>query len=134
MDTKRDLETRADIQLLIDSFYEKVRKDDVIGYIFNNIAKVDWDHHLPIMYAFWDGVLFQRGGFKGNPMTTHMRLNQLVPLTKTHFARWVALFTATVDELFSGLNAETAKQRAQSIATLIHLRLTAASGEGVGIG
>lgn len=121
----RDIETREDIQLLIDSFYEKVRKDDVIGYIFNDVAKVDWPHHVPKMYDFWESVLFQRGSFNGNPMTTHMRLNHLVPLTMTHFARWVELFTRTVDQLFSGYYAETAKQRAHSIATVIRLRLPA---------
>jgi hemoglobin len=126
MDEIRDLQSREDIRLLIDTFYGRVKRDEVIGYIFNDIAKVDWPHHLPVMYDFWEGVLFQKGGFKGNPMTTHQRLNQLAPLTKEHFVRWVALFNTTVDQLFSGLHAETAKQRAQSIATLIQVRLATA--------
>lgn len=52
---KKDIENRNDVQLLIDSFYEKVKADKVIGYIFNDIAKVDWGKHLPVMYDFWGG-------------------------------------------------------------------------------
>ena len=48
---KPDIETSSDVQNLINTFYSKVRQDDVIGYIFNDIAKVDWEKHLPKIEA-----------------------------------------------------------------------------------
>jgi hemoglobin len=120
---KKDIEGREDIQVLIDTFYTKVRKDEVIGYLFNEVAKVDWVHHLPVMYDFWEGVLFQKGGYTGNPMQVHRLLNHQSPLKSEHFDRWKQLFLETVGEHFEGPKAELARQRAQSIATMVQIKL-----------
>jgi len=120
---RKDIENRADIELLINSFYDKVRADDSIGYIFNDVAKVDWPRHMPIMYNFWEGVIFYTGNYSGNPMAMHKDLNKLERLTPEHFKRWLQLFVSTVDELFEGDKAELAKQRAMSIAVSIQVKL-----------
>jgi len=120
---KNDISNRADIQLLVDSFYDKVKKDEVIGYLFNDVAQVNWQHHLPRMYDFWENIIFQTGGFKGNPMVVHAQLNEKSPLNKEHFDHWQKLFLATVDELFEGEKAELAKQRARSIATMMQIKV-----------
>src|ERR671912_250518 len=116
---KRDIESRKDIEVFIDSFYEKVRKDIVIGYFFNDVAKVDWKHHTPIICDFWESIIFQTGKFSGNPMVTHMKLHAISPLTKSHFDRWKQLFRETIDQYFEGERAELAKQRADSIGTMM---------------
>jgi hemoglobin len=121
---KTDIENRSHIQLLIDSFYDKVRKDDIIGYIFNDVAQVDWPHHLPRMYDFWEDVVFQSGKFAGNPMTVHLQLHQRTSLKPEHFSRWLQLFTQTTDELFEGNNAALIKQRANSIAAIMQAKLS----------
>jgi len=118
-----DIKDRADIQQLVDTFYNKVRADETIGYLFNEVAQVNWEQHLPRMYDFWENIVFQTGGFKGNPMTAHVQLHQKSPLTAAHFARWQQLFLATVDELFAGDNAELIKQRARSIATMMQIKV-----------
>ena len=120
---KKDIQDRSDIQKLVDAFYEKVRKDDTIGYLFNDVARVDWPHHLPRMYDFWESVVFQTGGFTGNPMVAHMQLHQKSPLSSDHFARWLKLFISTADELFEGNNTELIKQRARSIATMMQVKI-----------
>lgn len=119
---KPDINDRADIKHLIDSFYEKVKKDDTIGYIFNDIANVNWEHHLPVMYDFWEGIIFQKGNYAGNPMNVHMALNRKTPLLPQHFTRWKQLFLETINELFDGANAELARQRAVSIATMMQIK------------
>ena len=111
-----DIETSEDVKLLIDTFYTKVREDDVIGYIFNDIAKVDWVKHLPRMYAFWEFLLIGGENYQGNPLEPHRKINAMVPLTEAHFERWLSLFHQAVDELFRGLNAEEAKNRSRLIA------------------
>ena len=112
----KDISNEEDIKTLIDAFYVRIRKDDLIGYIFNDVAHVDWDHHLPRMYSFWAFLLLGKDGYQGNPMEAHIRLNEKVKLKGEHFARWLELFTATVDEHFAGLTAEEAKNKAKLIA------------------
>ena len=120
---KSDIANRNDIILLVNTFYEKVKKDQVIGYIFNDVAKVNWEKHLPVMYDFWENVIFFTGAYTGNPMTAHKLLNNKTPLNAAHFQEWIKLFTQTVDELFEGEKAELTKQRAISIATVMQIKI-----------
>jgi hemoglobin len=121
----RDIVSRSEVMELVDKFYLKVRADETIGFIFNDIAKVDWEKHLPVMYDFWESVLFYTASYTGNPMIAHRKLNNVFNLTPEHFSTWLKLFHATVDENFSGEKAELAKQRATSIATVMQLKIKA---------
>ena len=121
---KHDIENSKDVEQLINSFYDKVKQDDVIGFIFNDVAKVNWEKHLPVMYDFWESVIFSINTYSGNPMEVHMHLNRRVQLAKEHFERWLKLFTGTVDELFEGKNANIAKEKAISIATIMETKIT----------
>jgi hemoglobin len=118
-----DIENRTDIILLVDRFYNHVQENQEIGPIFTEIAQVNWVHHLPKMYDFWESILFGKAIYKGNPMLTHFSLNQKTPLQEAEFGIWKAIFLQTVDELFAGENAETIKQKAQSIADLMHFKI-----------
>jgi len=120
---KKDIENKNDIALLVDEFYKKVKTDDVIGYIFTDIAMVNWEKHLPVMYDFWENTIFYTGAYEGNPMLLHKHLHRLMPLTLEHFKRWNDLFTLTVDELFKGPNAKLAKQRAVSISAVMQVKI-----------
>ena len=116
---KQDIENRSDIDLLMQRFYSKAMTDDVIGYIFTDIAKLDLDHHLPIIGDFWETLLFRTGDYAKhgrNPLQVHGELNEKTPLTPVHFGRWLQLFEASVDESFSGMRADFIKMRAQAIA------------------
>lgn len=119
----KDIETRADIILLVDHFYSKVQDNQTIGPIFTQVANVDWSHHLPKMYDFWESILFGKAIYKGNPMLTHFALNEKAPLKTEEFNTWKTIFYEVVDELFAGENAETIKQKAQSIADLMHFKI-----------
>ena len=121
---KRDIENRKDIERLINAFYDKVREDELIGFIFNDVAKVNWQKHLPVMYDFWENIIFYTNNYSGNPMMVHMHLSQRTPLTKEHFERWLKLFTGTVDELFQGAKATTTKEKAQSIANIMQVKIS----------
>ena len=120
---KHDIETREDIIRFVNEFYNRVQGDNVIGYIFTEIAKVDWDKHLPKMYDFWETVLFGKAVFKGNPMEVHIRLNREHPLEQAHFNRWKEIFKATIDDLFAGNLAEETKKKAESIAGLMEFKI-----------
>ena len=120
---KNDIESKKEIELLVDTFYSKVKTDELIGYIFTDIAKVNWEKHLPVMYSFFENMLFYTGSYTGNPMELHKHINRLYPLTAEHFTRWNLLFTTTVDELFTGDKAELAKQRAKSISAVMQIKI-----------
>lgn len=85
---------------------------------------MNWEQHLPVMYDFWDNVLFQTGDYSGNPMVTHAQLHHRFPLTGEHFTRWKKLFLETIEEHFEGPNAELARQRALSIATVMEIKIS----------
>lgn len=121
---KKDIENVADIKLLIDRFYEQVKQDDTIGYIFNDVARVNWEEHLPTMYSFWSTTLLGVGSYDSNPMEKHILLSKKTPLTSAHFERWLQLWTATIDSNFYGRKAEEAKSRGRSIADLMLLKIS----------
>ncbi len=116
MELKQDILDRKDIELLVDRFYKIVQNDEVIGYLFNEVAKTNWNIHIPKMYDFWEVVLFGTGRFKGNPMQVHKELHRKSKMSETHFQHWIHLFNSTVDELFTGPNAEDVKYNATNIA------------------
>jgi hemoglobin len=120
---KKDIENKKDIQKLVNSFYEKVKQDAMIGFIFTDIVRVNWERHLPVMYDFWENTLFYTGNYIGNPMEIHRHLHKIVPLTVEYFTQWTYLFTSTVDELFAGEKASLAKQRAISIAAVMQFKI-----------
>ena len=119
----RDLEGRAEIEELVNAFYTRVRGDEVLGFIFNDIAKTNWDTHLPKMYAFWETVMFRSGGFVGNPLAAHAKLVPLTEMGRAQFDHWLELFRETVDALFTGPKAEHIKNCAADMANVIYSRI-----------
>lgn len=116
---KNDIATRNDIELLVNTFYDKVKTNKIIGHIFNDVAKVDWDTHLPKMYSFWASLLLGEHSFSGNPMQQHIALSKLTTMCEVEFSEWLSLFIQTTDELFEGKKAEEVKIRAANIARLM---------------
>lgn len=113
-----DISTEEDVKTLVHSFYKKVEEDERLGYIFNEVAEVNWEHHLPKMVDFWSNILFQTGRYKGRPFRQHISL----PIQKLDFNRWYNLFEETVDEHFEGEKAEYAKEMAGKIASSFSVR------------
>ncbi|HVA99239.1 MAG TPA: group III truncated hemoglobin [Bacteroidia bacterium] len=116
---KKELENRKDIELLINQFYEKVRKDKLLAPIFNDIANINWETHLPRMYDFWEGLLFGNSHYTGNPMLVHIELDKKIMLLPEHFEQWKKLFFETLDELFQGNKVEETKAKVNSIASVM---------------
>lgn len=118
-----DIESRKDIERLVNAFYAKVKMDTTIGHYFTEVVNVNWEKHLPRMYDFWENVLFYRGNYAGNPMQKHLHIHQIQPIRKMEFLQWNKLFNETVDDLFEGGNAEIIKQRAQSISSVMQIKM-----------
>jgi hemoglobin len=114
-----DIETEADVRVLVNEFYAAIREDALLNPIFTEVAQVDWQHHLPKMYAFWNGLIFGKPGYVGQPFAAHVKL----PVERDHFVRWLELFQATVDRHFEGAGAKRAKDAAASIAHTFAMRM-----------
>ena len=88
MDIKKDITTRADIEKLIVQFYEAVKKDPTIGFIFTDAIPINWEHHIPLIVDFWETILLDNMVYKKNAMEVHYDLNKKIPLKKntiTHY-------------------------------------------------
>lgn len=125
-----DINDRADIDRLMDTFYARAMDDQVLGYIFKDVARLDLKHHLPIIGDFWETMLFRNGDYQRhqrNPIAVHEELDAKTPLLPKHFDRWLEIFGKSVDDLFHGERAELVKSRAAQIAQ----RMLQVLGRGV---
>lgn len=122
---KKDIENRADIYKLVKLFYVKLMSDELMMHFFEDFK--DPEHletHLQTLVDFWDNILFYSGGYRKNAMQPHLDLQQQKPFSEVHFNRWLSGFNDTIDELFEGEMAHTAKSRALSIATVMKIKIS----------
>ena len=112
----RDLRGPDDVAEMVRRFYRDVAQDDLLGPMFNDVARVDWSEHLPKLTAFWCRALFGTPGYAGNPYRAHQLVHAQRAFTAAHFERWLDLFFDTVDLGWAGPNADKAKALASSVA------------------
>ncbi|MDO4223219.1 MAG: group III truncated hemoglobin [Acinetobacter sp.] len=120
---KRTLTTRADVEFLVNQFYAVARQDAEIGDLFRMIADEQWPQHLQTIYRFWASLLLGEKSYYGNPKQVHWDLLQKQAMTEAHFERWLAIWTATVEQYFTGERADEAIFRAKTIKTIMVKRL-----------
>jgi hemoglobin len=106
----------AMIERLVRAFYGKIRKDPLLGPVFE--ARIaDWEPHLKRMCAFWSSVALMSGVYSGRPMEKHLPL----PVDARHFDRWLALFEETAAEVCPLAAAEHFIERAHRVADSLEL-------------
>jgi hemoglobin len=116
----KTIEDIADIKLLVDSFYGKVRNNNLLNPVFEQVIQDRWPEHLQKMYNFWETVLLGNHTYFGTPFRPHANL----PINEEYFKEWIRLFNETIDEFFEGEKAEEAKWRADKMAELFIYKLT----------
>lgn len=117
--TKRDIKNKEDIRLLIESFYGRVRNDDLLSPIINEKNIPDWSDHVSLVCEFWETILLNKNHYQGEPARKHLDL----PINNHHFDRWITLFHLTLDELYAGEVAEVAKFQAHKMAEVLRTKL-----------
>lgn len=122
----REIKSREDVSLLVRTFYAKIRKDELLGQIFNGII-TDWETHLELLTDFWETNLFFNRKYFGNPMHAHVEVDKKCnhTLNEMHFGVWINLWVLTIDELFDiqDERAQIAKNRARHMGTFLHLNI-----------
>lgn len=110
----KDISTQEDIRQLVDVFYDRVRRDEMLAPLFEEKLKDRWPEHLAKMYRFWGTVLLEEHTYHGSPFSPHASL----PLETEHFTRWLALFRETLKGLYSGPVADEAAWRAEKMSQM----------------
>jgi hemoglobin len=123
MDERHDIGTRADCEALVRAFYGRALTDPILGFIFNDVAHLDLEAHVPKITSFWETILLGAQSYRGGAFAPHAALNQKVRLFPGHFERWLWLWRTTVDELFAGEHADLAKAHAERVAAAFVARL-----------
>ncbi len=116
----KQIENRSDIHFLVNSFYAKIRKDTLLGPIFNaNIPDEKWTEHLNKLTDFWESNLFGVASFNGSPTRKHIEVDKKMHynIEQEHFGQWLQLCFETIDELYVGNYADQAKNTARKMAT-----------------
>ena len=116
---KTDISSLDDVKILVDSFYEKVRQDDLLKNIFEGRIENHWQQHLEKMYRFWQTVLLEEHTYQGSPFLPHAQM----PIDEQHFNRWLSLWESTVNNHFSGKIADEAKWRGGRMAEMFRSKI-----------
>lgn len=118
--------TEGSLERLVQTFYARVREDSLIGPVFND-AIADWPEHLEKLQAFWSSVMLTSGRYKGRPMPAHIR--HASRIDGASFARWLALWRETTNELLDAESAAALQDRAARIAESLQLGIAFHKGE-----
>ncbi len=119
MKKREDIQNLEDIKILVNEFYDSIRKDELLGPIFNSIIKNRWSEHLEKMYRFWQTVLLEEHTYYGSPFPPHAQM----PIEKLHFDQWIKLFSNTVDNYFQGEKADKAKWQGSRMADMFLFKI-----------
>lgn len=116
---QRDIENLDDIKVLVDEFYGKVRQDELLKNIFEEVIQDRWPQHLEKMYRFWQTVLLGKHTYKGSPFPPHSHL----PVDAEHFNRWVKLWIQTVKRHYTGKRADKAIWQGTRMAEMFQSKI-----------
>lgn len=117
--------TEAMIKNLVHTFYARVRRDSILGPIFNAEVE-DWDEHLNLLCSFWSSVTLMTGRYKGKPIPAHVRLPGI---SDRHFSQWLALFAETAREICPPAAADLFINRSERIGQSLQMAISFYRGE-----
>ena len=113
--------TTKQIEIFIKQFYVKVNQDALLSPIFNEVAEVSLDEHIPKLIKFWSSILLKTGEYQGNAYRKHVMLAKQVQIENLHFQRWLALFEEQARLHFEKNIAEDVISKASNIANSLKI-------------
>ncbi len=103
----------ASITRLVHGFYADVRRDPLLGPVFEAALQGRWEAHLARMVDFWSTVALGARSYRGNVVASHRPLDGVTP---AHFAAWVRLWAEHTGRLFTPEVAQGLQQAAHGVA------------------
>jgi len=121
---KNDVANRGDIFKIVDTFYDIIRKDDLLGPIFNGQI-TEWEPHLQKITDFWDQILFNTKQYYGSPLEAHVKVDKAAnyEIEPLHFGQWLFHWINTIDEYFNGVKADELKNQARKMQTVLYIKM-----------
>ncbi len=116
---KHDIQNIEDVTLMVNTFYQRIQLNNILGPIFQERISDKWPEHLEKMIRFWQTILLEEHTYNGAPFPPHARM----PIDESHFIIWVKIFTTTVDDLYAGPVADEAKKRGSLMAAIFNSKL-----------
>lgn len=110
----------ASIRTLVENFYGKARRDELLGPVFD-AAVEDWPAHFDKLGEFWRGVMFGNSRYKGGMMFAHFQLRD--KLTPAHLERWLKLWWEATEATMAPQAAAAFRFKAARIAESMSLAL-----------
>ena len=105
--------TPESIAQLVHGFYADVRRDPLLGPVFENALYGQWDTHLQRLVDFWSSVALGTRSFKGDVFGKHMAVDGVAP---EHFAVWLRLWGQHTERVFAPEVARELQTVAHGIA------------------
>ena len=121
---KKDITDEMDIYLLIDMFYEKILKNEMLSHFFQHAIE-SWPEHKQMFVKYWSKQILFTDTYEGSPLHTHIAVDHMYGkgFTKAHFDEWTRIWTETVNALFAGSKAQLAIEAGQNMAKNIYLKM-----------
>lgn len=115
-----DIQSRQDVESLVQQFYAIARTDALLGPVFfGALGDGDWSHHLGVVSNFWCTVLLGERSYPGGFMWKHLRL----PLRAEHVDRWALLFTDLLRTTYEGKVTDEALRRVSIMVEVLKSKL-----------
>lgn len=119
--------TETGLARLVDLFYSRVRRDPLLGPVFNEAIQ-EWPEHLEKLQAFWSSVMLTSGRYKGRPLPAHVKHGEAI--TPASFERWLAIWRETTNEVMPPEAAVALQDKAGRIAESLALGIEIARNGG----
>jgi hemoglobin len=109
-------------------FYDQIRRDGVLGPIFEDAIGSHWDEHIGRIVQFWLTATRLGRGYNGkNFMPAHLKHRSI---HAEHLPRWLGLFRQTAVERCSAEGASVLIDIAERMAETLEIGLTRRDYEG----
>ncbi|MDX2188964.1 MAG: group III truncated hemoglobin [Bacteroidota bacterium] len=124
---KQDINSRDELNFLINKFSEKLKTDAVLAPYFEKYTGLNWEVHESRMVDFWNFILFNSTEFNGDVLGKHSNIFSNMPFLLAHFEQWIMHFKETIDEHFEGKKSNELKNFASHIANVLKIKLIGTS-------
>jgi hemoglobin len=109
------------VQHVVIRFYDQIRRDAVLGPIFEDAIGEHWDEHIERIVQFWLTATRLGRGYDGrNFMPRHLMRRSI---RAEHLPRWLGLFRETATEQCSPEGASALIDIAERMAETLEIGL-----------
>ena len=102
---------REQIEIVVASFYARIRQHRHLGPIFSNHVR-NWPKHEAKIVDFWASAIRYERTYSGNPMAIHLNASDVEP---SHFKVWLEVFDQTLEQHLGAPQKEQWSQLAHRI-------------------